>query len=947
MVGLRYVATLSGDAAPFSLGITDLEIATIGDGVQLYATNRSDGGLSAFDISSVEAPVLLSQQDFRSGVTHLATPQISILHSDGGPFILPVGMTQSYAAAYMLGDSGEIGAQMRFASQTPPPTDLIALTEVTTGPHTYIVAARSGMAVPSVYEIGADQQLNLVSVAQGQTSGSDLTGLTGITLGGGHYVLGVSPVGNRITSYRVGNDGQISEVATLDSLTSGLGFDTPHVVSAVAVGGVGYAVLGSAGSSSLTVLRIGADGRMQPVEHVVDNLHTRFQGVSALETFTLEDRVFVLAGGADDGVSVMSLLPDGRLIHLSTLADTDATTLQNVTAIAAGWAGGQAQVFVTSETEAGISRFALDLGDIGLTRQGGSGPVAGTAQADVLMAGADTTALNGGAGGDILVAAGQAGGALQMSGGAGQDIFVAAHNGQVLTIMDYQPGLDQLDLSLFPMLRSMQQLQIESTGRGARLEFGDTVIEVVTQAGRPLDAAHFTDANGLALTRYSPPSEPDQLTGTDAGNLLELGAGGGSAFGLGGDDTITSSWGDAYIGGGAGNDLIVGGAGNNLIYTGTGSDTVQGGTGADKIHGAGGPNRLFGNDGNDWISGGAAGDGIAGGAGNDSLYGGAGNDAIYLGLGDDIAGGGAGNDLIVGGAGSNLIYTGTGSDTVQGGTGADKIHGAGGPNRLFGNDGNDWISGGAAGDGIAGGAGNDSLYGGAGNDAIYLGLGDDIAGGGAGNDLIVGGAGNNLIYTGTGSDTVQGGTGADKIHGAGGPNRLFGNDGNDWISGGAAGDGIAGGAGNDSLYGGAGNDAIYLGLGDDVAGGGAGNDLIVGGAGSNLIYGGAGDDTVHAGAGRDVITGGPGADVFVFASAAQAGVGAGRDVITDFTAGIDKIDLSALNLTFVGTAEFSGTNQELGCVANYVIGDIDADGQNDFAIELWGGVTLTEDDFIL
>ncbi|NKD78126.1 hypothetical protein HEQ60_10185, partial [Haematospirillum sp. H1815] len=56
------------------------------------------------------------------------------------------------------------------------------------------------------------------------------------------------------------------------------------------------------------------------------------------------------------------------------------------------------------------------------------------------------------------------------------------------------------------------------------------------------------------------------------------------------------------------------------------------------------------------------------------------------------------------------------------------------------------------------------------------------------------------------------------------------------------------------------------------------------------LTGGDGDDTLTGGADGDRLTGGPGADRFVFASAAETR----GDVITDFTVGEDRIDLSAV-----------------------------------------------------
>ncbi len=66
---------------------------------------------------------------------------------------------------------------------------------------------------------------------------------------------------------------------------------------------------------------------------------------------------------------------------------------------------------------------------------------------------------------------------------------------------------------------------------------------------------------------------------------------------------------------------------------------------------------------------------------------------------------------------------------------------------------------------------------------------------------------------------------------------------------------------------------------DDVLSGEGGRDILTGDAGNDRILGGAGDDA---------LSGEQGSDVFVFAT------GDGIDTVVDFTAGTDRIDLSAV-----------------------------------------------------
>ncbi|WP_095128497.1 M10 family metallopeptidase C-terminal domain-containing protein [Pseudomonas sp. Irchel s3h14] len=136
----------------------------------------------------------------------------------------------------------------------------------------------------------------------------------------------------------------------------------------------------------------------------------------------------------------------------------------------------------------------------------------------------------------------------------------------------------------------------------------------------------------------------------------------------------------------------------------------------------------------------------------------------------------------------------------------------------------------------------------------------------------------------------------------------------------------------------------------------AGADLILGLGGNDTIKAGTGADIVDGGAGRDSLYGGDGADTFRYTNALDSyrdydtgGVTA-TDTIYDFTAGVDKIDVSGLGVIGLG----DGSNGTLYMTLN-VAGDktyiksaeADADG-NRFEIALSGNYlnTLTASDFV-
>jgi hypothetical protein len=70
----------------------------------------------------------------------------------------------------------------------------------------------------------------------------------------------------------------------------------------------------------------------------------------------------------------------------------------------------------------------------------------------------------------------------------------------------------------------------------------------------------------------------------------------------------------------------------------------------------------------------------------------------------------------------------------------------------------------------------------------------------------------------------------------------------------------------------------------------SGADVLSGGAGNDVINGDGGNDLLSGKAGNDRMTGGSGADIFAFSR------GEGRDVVTDFMSGLDKLRMIGMTL---------------------------------------------------
>ncbi|TWC57706.1 putative secreted protein (type I secretion substrate) [Pseudomonas sp. SJZ080] len=188
---------------------------------------------------------------------------------------------------------------------------------------------------------------------------------------------------------------------------------------------------------------------------------------------------------------------------------------------------------------------------------------------------------------------------------------------------------------------------------------------------------------------------------------------------------------------------------------------------------------------------------------------------------------------------------------------------------------------------LAGTAGDDVLVADTGDNVINAGDGNDVLTAGAGNNELHGGAGNDLLYSGAGNDLLDGGDGIDTASYAhatagvkvdlsllGAQNTL--------------------GAGTDTLT--AIENLKGSDFGDTLTGDNH-NNIITGGLGNDVLNGGGGDDLLIGGLGNDTLTGGAGADTFQWLKG-----NSGHDVVTDFTPGADKLDLSQLLQGENGTA---------------------------------------------
>ncbi|MEH7828351.1 calcium-binding protein [Gemmobacter denitrificans] len=966
-------------------GVTDIALRVVDGVVQVFTTTRAGGGILALRLDQTDDGLTLIDQQGLAASNVLSAPgrlavlDNGVLASFGGWASRPIG--------YALDDRGMIGAERGFANG---PSGVVVAQAFSGGT---VVLAMKDSAFVEVWQIADNGSMSRRSVTQltdPATLGVTIADLQIVTIGSRSFVLSLSTAAETVTVAELSSDGRLSVISQVGA-PAGLGISAPSALEVVQTGGNTWVFLAGGGSSSISVLLLGSNGRIRLTDHIVDTLDTRFQSVQAMATVVVGDRVFVFAGGNDEGLSAFMLLPDGKLVSVAQQLLTDRMPLDNISAIEAVLVNGRIEVIIGTEGS-GVLRLSLDPGTLARQQVGrqDNDRLIGGGNNDLLAGGAGNDTLQGGAGDDILV---DGTGRDEMTGGSGADLFVLLADGEADTIRDFTPGQDRLDLSNWGRVYSIEVVESLERPDMLILRWNDEIVYIYSSSGRPLPSETFTSSDLFGLWHVvAPPVNPGlRLLGTTGNDTLEGGAGA-----------------DTFVGGSGGRDVIRGGGGFDLVDYGAvqapvladlntqaatagsivqdrleGIEGLAGGRLDDTLRGDGGGNRLLGRGGLDVLIGRKGADTLDGGEANDTLDGGSGADLMI---------GGQGIDTVTWAEARSAVRIDLASGSFRGAAKGDRLDGvevlvgSRFGDRIAGTDRADVFVGGSGNDRLEGRSGNDSLSGGAGSDTLIGGLGDDTLNGGSGLKDWVWYDGLPAVSITLGTKAVQttGGAGRDIItgienaRGGDGNDRLSGNKRANILQGGAGDDTLAGQRGNDTLRGGQGNDRLAGGTGYDVADyrdaranlqidlakqggqqtghgrdtligieallGGSGNDRLLGNAGNNRLSGNSGadqlfgrngNDTLSGGSARDRLVGGVGDDVLTGGSGGDVFVfGSGRDTIRDASrAEGDRVhlDLSDLGL---------GSNTTVSSVITRFARDTGADVVLDFGNQ---GRLLLED----
>ena len=644
--------------------IHDLQIINAGGTATLHSASGALGGVTSFGLQTGWQAQFQTQTAYAVNTTSYTYVPFA-----SGTVQLSLTRLADMLSEADTATSGSAAGTPIFIRNNGFTGDLVTMLAVDLPGGTCVYAGLNGSSGITAFQLSGTATLTALAVMAdtGTLPLADVSALVSVRVGGATLLVSASSGENGLASFVIASDGSLTQADVLDS-RHGLSVSQPSAMKAVMVDGESYLVLAAAGSSSLSVVKLRADGQMQVVDHIIDSLDTRFGGACVVETVTAGDRTFVLAAGNDDGLSLFTLLPGGRLLLIDTLADGASLLLDNVAAITAAVVGTEVQIFTSSQTEAGICQFRIDLATLGPVQTGTpqSDSLTGTGLDDLLAGDGGADHLFGGLGNDILL---DGAGSDQMTGGQGADIFVLSYDGQSDAIMDFQPGIDLLDLSGWPMFYAAGQATLTPTVDGCVLQFGAEQLVLTSMTHSPLTIADFPLSALVAMSRQA---------GLLEGRGVRLAGTTGSDFQIGasGNDVMFGSTGADWIMGGNGRDTVrFNDQGLTALLPAAGAVRVDlkhpdrniGLAAGDEYDGI---EQFFGTQGDDVLAGSGGVNRFSGGNGDDALIGRGGADQLDGQNGGDQLTGGGGGDLLSGGGGADaFIYRQPGDSDTRPGSG--------------------------------------------------------------------------------------------------------------------------------------------------------------------------------------------------------------------------------------------------------------------------------------
>lgn len=433
---------------------------------RLYAATDHNAVVAAFELREGMAASELARAPVASAplvgrVTGLAAVTLGEVD-----VLLPATPFDPWLAVHELGPAGGLAEAWRTGGSGATSARFGAITALGKDGQTIVLASRAGQGGVDAFVLEHGTGLSHLAHVGARPDNhlGSVTAFATASWGERSFVFAASTLDSGVTAFELGPGGVPVELGSLGP-AAGLPVSRPAALEFVEIGSAAYLVMAATGSQSLSVLRIDPLGGMLLRDHVLDTRETRFGGTTVLRAVDVDGHVLVFAAGTDGGLTVFDMGWDGRLHLRDVLAGDGLAGFGAVSGLAVARVGSEVQVFVAGSASPGMLQFSYDVSDLagnpplplsGAGDRGGAGVSVGgpVGAKQLLVAGAAGGRITDGPGPDIMI------------GGPGADVFTLVPDRHLDRILGYQPGIDRIDLSRYPMLYSHDQLVF------SRFDFG-------------------------------------------------------------------------------------------------------------------------------------------------------------------------------------------------------------------------------------------------------------------------------------------------------------------------------------------------------------------------------------------------------------------------------------------------------------------------------------------
>ncbi|MXU64420.1 calcium-binding protein [Oceanomicrobium pacificus] len=358
------------------------------------------------------------------------------------------------------------------------------------GTSTVLTVAQWGIAGLQRFTLDADgvpEHLDTRPDAAGPYLG-DVTAMEVATLFGTEFLAVASALDSGLQLFALDGTG-VPELRGSIAPGPDSPFGQPTALDLVDHGPRAFAILAAHGTDSLTVLRVSSGGKLNPADHLLDDLVTRFGAPSVLDHVTYQGRVLVVAGGADGGMTLLELSPLGDLFPHAVVIDDFDLALGGLSDMVLELRGSLLHIWVTSETEHGLTELRVDLSGLAAPIRGGTGNdvLHGSASDDFIFGHGHKDMIYGHGGDDMLV---DGRGRDALWGGPGDDLFIFVPDGSIDRIHDFEIGRDRIDLSDYG-LHGMGSVVIEDRPLGVSIWADGDLLRVDAAPGTDLTPGLF------------------------------------------------------------------------------------------------------------------------------------------------------------------------------------------------------------------------------------------------------------------------------------------------------------------------------------------------------------------------------------------------------------------------------------------------------------------------